>query len=35
MSWRRAWSNRQVALLLAACAASLYAMSVIIILVRN
>jgi hypothetical protein len=35
MARRRTWSNRQVAMLLAACAASLYTVSVIIILVRN
>jgi hypothetical protein len=35
MNRRRTWSNRQVAMLLTACAAALYAVSVIIILVRN
>jgi hypothetical protein len=32
---RRGWSNRQVALVLMALAAGLYAVSVLIILVRN
>jgi len=32
---RGEWTNRQVAMLLMACAAGLYAASVVIILVRN
>jgi hypothetical protein len=32
---RAGWSNRQVAMLLMACAAGLYAASVVIILVRG
>jgi len=35
MAARREWTNRQVAMLLMALAAGLYAVSVIIILVRN
>ena len=36
MSERRlAWTNRRVGMLLVACAAGLYAVSVIIVLVRN
>lgn len=35
MNRRRTWSNRQVGMLLTVCAAGLYAVSVIIILVRN
>ena len=32
---RLAWTNRRLGMLLVACAAGLYAVSVIIILVRN
>lgn len=32
---RRTWNNLQLAMLLTACAAGLYAVSVIIVLVRN
>jgi hypothetical protein len=32
---RRAWTNRRIGMLLVACAAGLYAVSVIIVLVRN
>jgi hypothetical protein len=35
MTHRTAWTNRQLALLLTACAAALYAVSVVIVLVRN
>jgi hypothetical protein len=35
MTGGHAWTNRQLALLLTACAAALYAVSVIIVLVRN
>ena len=35
MTGRPEWTNRQLALLLTACAAALYAVSVIIVLVRN
>jgi hypothetical protein len=35
MARGRTWTNRQLALLLTACAGALYAVSVIIVLVRN
>jgi hypothetical protein len=35
MRARGQWSNRQVATLLMACAAGLYVVSIIIVLVRN
>ena len=35
MRRREAWSNRQVAMVLMACAAGLYALSVVVIQVRN